>query len=112
MHNDRRFSIRSCIVAATWVLLAACGLFEESDAEVRLTAHAPASVRLGDSVAVRVTIENISDFPVTYGGNPCPRFFRVLSASGDHAGPPFQTVVCPAIAILRTLAPREQHEYV
>ncbi|MGQ0643401.1 MAG: hypothetical protein ACT4P6_21860, partial [Gemmatimonadaceae bacterium] len=42
----------------------------------------------------------------------CPRFFRVLSASGDHAGPPFQTVVCPAIAILRTLAPREQHEYV
>lgn len=94
------------------VTLFGCGLFDEPAAEVRLAASAPASVRLGDSVAVRVTLDNLSPVPITYQGNLCPRVFRVLSSSGEHAGPPFQTIVCLGIHITMKLAPGEQHEYV
>jgi hypothetical protein len=94
------------------VTLFACGLFDESAADVRLAASAVSSVRLGDSVAVRVTIENVSRVPITYEGNVCPRVFRVVSASGEPAGPPFQTIVCLGIHIPMKLAAGEQHEYV
>lgn len=106
MPND---SMRALLLPL--VMLFGCGLFDEPAADVRLAASAPAIVRLGDSVAVRVTLENLSDMPITYQGNLCPRFFRVLSSSGEHAGPPFQTVVCPAIHIPIALAPGGRHEF-
>ncbi len=112
MHNERRTAVYRRVFAAFLGFLVGCGLFEESEAEVRLTAQAQPQVRLGDSVAVRVTIENLADFPITYQGNLCPRVFRVLSSSGEDAGPPFRSITCLAIHIPRTLAPREQHEYV
>ncbi|MGH7713300.1 MAG: hypothetical protein ACREOG_18575 [Gemmatimonadaceae bacterium] len=97
---------------AAFVLFAGCGLFDESDAEVVLSASAAATVRIGDSVAVTVTIENRSNEPITYQGNLCPRVFRVLSSSGEHAGPPFQTITCLAVHIPVQLAAGERHQFV
>lgn len=107
MPND---SMRALLLPL--VTLFGCGLFDEPAADVRLAASAASSVRLGDSVAVRVTIENVSSAPITYEGNVCPRVFRVVSPSGEPAGPPFQTIVCLGIHIPMKVAPGEQHEYV
>lgn len=50
----------------------------------------------------------MSDVPITYQGNLCPRFFRVLNHKVEDAGPPYRTIVCAAIDIPRTLKPSEK----
>lgn len=98
--------------AAAIVTLGACSLFDEDPALVELSAITAPSARLGDSVAVRVSLENRSDVPITFQGNTCPRFFRVVSANGEEAGPPYQTVGCLTYSMVITVEPRSQHEYV
>lgn len=104
-------SVRS-VFAVTVVTLGACGLFDADAALVQLSAIAAPSARLGDSVAVRVVLENKSDVPITFQGNTCPRFFRVASANGEDAGPPYQTVGCLAYSMMISVEPRGRHEYV
>lgn len=103
---------RSCALLVCIAALGACGVFGDDAALVELRALATPTARLGDSVVVRVTIENRSDVTVTYQGNLCPRFFKVYDAVGEYAGPPISNVICQAIDIPRELVADEKHEYV
>lgn len=93
------------------VTLFGCGLFDEEPALVQLSAIAAPAARTGESVVVRVIIENRSDVAIMYQGNLCWRFFRVTSASGEPFGPANQKTACPAIDTPIELASGKQHEF-
>lgn len=93
-------------------LLSGCTLFGPAVAHVRLIASAPVSARLGDSVAVRVTLENLAEVPVWFEGNECPRRIRVVGPNGEEAGPAFRTLVCRAYSLRVRVDPGSSHEVV
>lgn len=61
----------------------------------------------GDSVTITVTLTNLADTTVTLASGECTSPFVVSTLSGRAIGPDVATEVCPAVLIVRTLAPNQ-----
>ncbi len=109
MHNE--VAVRRHFLIAAVLILPGC-VFNRSRPEVLLTAAAPDTVRLGDSVAVRVTVENISKRKLWFEGNHCFGVFQALNNIGEQVGSAYEGLVCAAYSIRVGIAPGTKHEHV
>jgi len=79
---------RVCCVAATALVVAACGREVTSSAPAleTITTVVPAAFRVRDTVAVTTIVVNRTDVPQTINTNLCPGF-RVTTPDGTVVGP-------------------------
>ncbi len=110
MHNEVIVqALRRCAAMAL-ILLPGCVFSRPPQAVV--IAVAPDTVRLGDSVAIRVTLENISKRPLWFEGNNCYGVFQALNDAGEQVGSAYEGLACAAYSVRVRLDPGRKHEYV
>ena len=110
MHNEVSHALRILLMAAP-LALSAC-VFPGSRPQALITAATPDTVRLGDSVAVRVTVKNISKRSLWMFGGPCSDVFQAVNKAGEQVGSRREGSVCTPVLLLILIEPGQQHEQV
>ena len=100
-----------CLLVVAPVTFAGC-MFGGPRVEAVVTAIAPDTVRLGDSVAIRVTVENISKRRLWLEGNHCFGLFRALNSAGEQVGSAYEGLMCALFSLQVGIAPGAKYERV